>query len=89
MVWVKIIIRVEFYSNAGNGKTAEAGQIIESMGITADPRMQGFVAILAIVINVICITEIIKRSVKLGKNPYANEVFGDTKDFKLAMERAE
>ena len=75
--------------NAGNGKTAEAGQIIESMGITADPRMQGFVAILAIVINVICITEIIKRSVKLGKNPYANEVFGDTKDFKLAMERAE
>jgi hypothetical protein len=46
-------------------------------------------AILAIAINVICMAEIIKRSIKLGKNPYANEVFGDTKDFQLAMERAE
>ena len=59
------------------------------MGITANPTAQGVVAILSIVVNVICITEIIKRSVKLGKNPYANEVFADTKDFKLAMERAE
>ena len=75
--------------NAGNGKTAQAGQIIESMGITANPTSQGVVAILSIAINVICIAEIIKRSCKLGKNPYANEVFGDTKDFKLAMERAE
>ena len=75
--------------NAGAGKTAQAGEIISSMGITADPRMQGFVAICSIAINVICIAEIIKRSVKLGKNPYANEVFSDTKDFQLAMERAE
>ncbi|WP_026509292.1 DUF5692 family protein [Butyrivibrio sp. LC3010] len=75
--------------NSGAGKSSQAGEIIASMGITADPRMQGFVAVLAIAINVICIAEIIKRSVKLGKNPYANEVFGDTKDFKLAMERAE
>ena len=75
--------------NAGQGKTAAANEAIAAMGITADPRMQGFVAILSIAINVICIAEIIKRSVKLGKNPYANEVFADTKDFKLAMERAE
>ena len=79
---------IELY-NSGNGKTAQAGDIISSMGITANPTAQGVVAILSIVVNVICITEIIKRSVKLGKNPYANEVFGDTKDFKLAMERAE
>ena len=75
--------------NSGNGKTAQAGEIISSMGITANPTAQGVVAILSIVVNVICITEIIKRSVKLGKNPYAHEVFTDTKDFKLAMERAE
>ena len=67
--------------NSGAGKTAQAGEIIASMGITADPRAQGVVAILAIVINVICTTEIIKRSVALGKNPFANEVFGDTRDF--------
>jgi hypothetical protein len=33
--------------------------------------------------------EIIKRHVKLGRNPYANEVFVGTRDFELAMERAE
>ena len=71
------------------GKTAAAGEAIAKMGITADPRMQGFVAVLAIVVNVVCITEIIRRAVKLKKNPYSNEVFTDTKDFKLAMEHAE
>jgi hypothetical protein len=59
------------------------------MGITADPRMQGFVAVCAIVINVVCISVIIKRSVAMGKNPYSNEVFKGTKDFEEAMERAE
>ena len=79
---------IELY-NSGAGKTAQAGEIIASMGITADPSAQGFVAILSIAINVICIAEIIKRAVKLGKNPYANNVFEDTKDFQLAMDRAE
>ncbi len=75
--------------NSGTGKSAQAGEIISSMGITANPTAQGVVAILAFAINVICMAEIIKRAVKLGKNPYANEVFSDTKDFQLAMERAE
>jgi Na+/alanine symporter len=75
--------------NQGLGKTAAAGEAIASLGITANPTAQGVVAILSIAINVICIAEIIKRSVKLGKNPYANEVFVGTKDFDLAMERAE
>ncbi len=79
---------IELY-NQGAGKTAAAGEAIASLGITANPTAQGVVAILSIAINVICITEIIKRSVKLGKNPYANEVFIGTKDFDLAMERAE
>ncbi|MCR5608996.1 MAG: hypothetical protein K6G26_08035 [Lachnospiraceae bacterium] len=33
--------------------------------------------------------EIIRRSVKLGKNPYSNDVFADIKDFKAALERCE
>ena len=79
---------IELY-NSGAGKTAKAGEIISGMGITADPRMQGVVAILAIAVNVVCMAEIIRRSVKLGKNPYSNEVFADTKDFKAALERCE
>ena len=74
--------------NAGAGKTAQAGEIISSMGITADPRAQGVVAILAIVANVICIAVIIKRSIAMGKNPYSNEVFVGTKDYEEAMARA-
>ncbi|MBQ1895791.1 MAG: hypothetical protein II162_03135, partial [Clostridia bacterium] len=58
-------------------------------GITADPRMQGFVAIMAIAINVVCMTVIITRSLKAGKNPYSNNVFEGTKDFEEAMARAE
>ncbi|WP_026651301.1 DUF5692 family protein [Butyrivibrio proteoclasticus] len=79
---------IALYSNS-QGKTAAANEAIASLGITADPRMQGFVAIMSIAINVICIAEIIKRAVKLGKSPYSNDVFADTKDHKLAMERAE
>jgi len=54
--------------NAGAGKTAQAGEIISSMGIHADPRAQGVVAMLAIAANVICIAVIIKRSVAMGKS---------------------
>ena len=79
---------IAIYNNQ-QGKTAAAGQAIAEMGITANPTAQGVVAILSIAVNVICIAEIIKRSCKLGKNPYANEVFTDTKDFQIALERAE
>jgi hypothetical protein len=74
--------------NAGGGKTAEAGQIIADMGITAHPTAQGVVAILAIAANVICIAVIIKRSIEMGKNPYSNDVFAGTKDYEEAMARA-
>ncbi len=56
---------------------------------TADPTMQGVVAILALAANVICLAFIIKRSLEQKKNPYKNEIFTDQEDFKLAMERAE
>ena len=75
--------------NAGAGKTAQAGQIISDMGITADPRAQGVVAMLAIAANVICIAVIIKRSIAMGKNPYSNDVWAGTKDYEEAMARAE
>jgi len=56
---------------------------------TADPTMQGVVAILALAANVICLAFIIKRSLEQKKNPYKNEIFTDQEDFKLAMSRAE
>ncbi len=49
----------------------------------ANPTAQGVMAILAIVVNVLCITIIIKRSVEQKKNPYKNEIFTDQKDFRL------
>lgn len=56
---------------------------------TADPTMQGVVAILALAANVICLAFIIKRSIELKKNPYKNEIFMDQEDYKLAIARAE
>ena len=78
---------MEVYS-AGQGKTAEAGKAIAEFGITANPTAQGFVAMLAIVANVICIAVIIKRSIEMGKNPYSNDVWAGTKDYEEAMARA-
>ena len=74
--------------NQGQGKSAAAGEIISGMGITADPRMQGFVAMVALLFNILCISVIIKRSIAMGKNPYANEVFVGTKDYEEALARA-
>lgn len=56
---------------------------------TADPRMQGVIALLALAANAICLAVIIKRSVEQKKNPYKNEIFTDQKDFQLAMARVE
>ncbi|MFQ8833670.1 MAG: DUF5692 family protein [Ruthenibacterium lactatiformans] len=55
----------------------------------ADPTMQGVVAILALAANVIVLAVIIKRSLAQKKNPYTGEIFTDTRDFQLAMARAE
>ncbi|MBQ1607266.1 MAG: hypothetical protein II092_00195, partial [Lachnospiraceae bacterium] len=75
--------------NAGQGKTTAAGDAIAAMGITADPTAQGVVAVMALVINVVCIMVIIKRSIANGRNPYSNNVFEGTRDFEEAMARAE
>ena len=59
------------------------------MGITADPRAQGVIAILALAINVVVMAFIIQRSIKMGRNPYSNCVWEGTKDFEEAMARAD
>lgn len=62
---------------------------LAARGITANPIPQGVIAILALIANIVCISVIIKRAVKLKKNPYTNEIFEGTKDFEEAMARAE
>lgn len=79
---------IELYQ-AGLGKTTAAGDAIASFGITANPTAQGVVAFAAIIANVICIAVIIKRAIKMGKNPYSNDVWAGTRDYQEAMERAE
>ncbi len=79
---------IELYKS-GMGKTEQAGQIIADMGITADPRAQGVLAVAALTINVVVMAFIIQRSIKMGKNPYSNCVWEGTRDFEEAMERAE
>ena len=55
----------------------------------ADPTAQGVIAIAALAANVIVLGVIIKRSIEQKKNPYKNEIWKGTKDFELAMARAE
>ena len=53
--------------------------------VAPNTKVQGFMAIIALVANVICLSVIIKRAIEQKKNPYKNEIFADTKDFKVAM----
>ena len=47
------------------------------------------ISVFSLAINVLALALIIKRSKEQKKNPYKQEVFTDTKDFQLAMARAE
>ena len=51
--------------------------------------MARFLPILSLAANVIVFAIIIKRSLALKKNPYKEEIFVGTKDYDLAMDRAE
>ena len=55
----------------------------------ADPTAQGVISVLSIVVNVVVFAAIIKRSMKLKKNPYKEEIWKGTKDYEEAMSRAE
>ena len=54
-----------------------------------NPVSQGVISILSLAINVLALAWVIKRSKEQKKNPYKHEIFTDTKDFQLAMARAE
>lgn len=71
---------------AEGGRAAAMGA---SMPTVADPKMQGIISILSIAINALALSFIVKRSIEQKKNPYTNEIFSDTKDFQIAMSRAE
>lgn len=68
---------------------ASAGDAIANFGITANPTVQGVVAMLAIIANVVCISVIIKRSIEQKKCPYTKEIWVGTRDYEQAMSRAE
>ena len=68
---------------------ASAGDAIANFGITANPTAQGVVAMFAIIANVVCISVIIKRSIKQKKCPYTKEIWVGTRDYEQAMSRAE
>lgn len=57
--------------------------------VLVNPVPQGVISILSLAINVLALALIIKRSVEQKKNPYKQEIFTDTRDFQLALERAE
>lgn len=54
-----------------------------------NPVPQGVISILSLGVNALVLAIIIRRSIQQKKNPYKNEIFTDTKDYRLAMERAE
>ena len=54
-----------------------------------NPVPQGVISIVSLAINVLALALVIKRSKEQKKNPYKQEIFTDTKDFQLAMARAE
>ena len=56
---------------------------------SVNPVPQGVISILSLAINALVLAIVIKRSIQQKKNPYKNEIFTDTKDFRLAMARAE
>ena len=54
-----------------------------------NPNVNLIVAIISLAANVLAIGYVVYRSKKLKRNPYTNEIFTGTKDFKKAMARAE
>ena len=67
-------------------------QAATAAGVTpviGNVHMQGVIAVLALIINVVALGFIIKKSVAAKKNPYKYDVFTDTPDYKEAMSRAQ
>ena len=73
-------------------RRSKAGGIAAAMGNSmptiAEPTAQGIISILSFAVNVFVFAYILKRAKVQKKNPWKNEIFTDTKDYKEAMERA-
>ena len=59
-----------------------------SMPTAADPTAQGLISVVSLAVNVFVFAYILKKAKALKKNPWKNEIFTDTKDYREAMERA-
>ena len=65
-----------------------AAAMRSSMPTIAEPTAQGIISVLSFAVNVFVFAYILKRAKVQKKNPWKNEIFTDTKDYKEAMERA-
>lgn len=72
----------------GHISGAEVDSAIQSMGITADPKMQGIIAVLALAVNVCVFAAILKKAKATKTNPYTHDIWVGTKDHTEALERA-
>lgn len=70
------------------GQGGIAAAMGSSMPAIAEPTAQGIISVLSFAVNVFVFAYILKRAKVQKKNPWKNEIFTDTKDYKEAMERA-
>lgn len=70
------------------GQGGIAAAMGNNMPTIAEPTAQGIISVLSFAVNVFVFAYILKRAKAQKKNPWKNEIFTDTKDYKEAMERA-
>ena len=70
------------------GQGGIAAAMGNNMPTIAEPTAQGIISVLSFAVNVFVFAYILKRAKVQKKNPWKNEIFTDTKDYKEAMERA-
>ena len=70
------------------GQGGIAAAMGSSMPTIAEPTAQGIISVLSFAVNVFVFAYILKRAKVQKKNPWKNEIFTDTKDYKEAIERA-
>ena len=70
------------------GQGGIAADMGNSMPTVAEPTAQGVISVVSFAVNVFVFAYILKRAKMQKKNPWKNEIFTDTKDYKEAMERA-
>lgn len=71
------------------GEAGMAAATGEAMPTFADPKMQGVISIMSLLINVVAFAFILKRAKAQKTNPWKHDIFADTEQYQEAMERAE